>query len=266
MMKEDPETLYMEFRSQEGYGDFITGLCYAHSSVLKYQRPVHIKFHWPNPKDHLLSDIDKESILYRFDYIREYLRPVEGLTISHEFSSVPKYRFINELEEFNHLHGLWYLKEEPKIKPGLVAFWSSKHNLTFPGYHKDPIYDHWDTVVDNLRMEGYEVVEITYRTPIKKVMELITTCEFGIGYEGMVHQLFKFTWRPIVIASKRVELATLLAPQGAIVTSPNQLLHNHISKYVNQSKKNIKRLLSLHQEYLNDVQDPTKHILYGKET
>jgi hypothetical protein len=115
-------------------------------------------------------------------------------------------------------------------------------------------------------MEGYEVVELTYRTPIREVMDVITTCEFGVGYEGMVHQLFKFTWRPIVIASKRVELATLLAPQGAIITSPDQLLHNHISKYVKQSKKNIQRLLIAHQEYMNDVQDPTKHKLYGMET
>jgi len=255
----------MEFRSKEGYGDFITGLCYAHSSVIKYQRPIHIKFHWPNPKDYLLSDIDKESILYRFNYIREYLRPVNDLTISHEFSSVPNYRFINELEEFNHVHGLWYLKDEPPIKPGLVAFWSSKHNLEFPGYHKDPLYDHWDTIVSNLRSEGYDVVEITYRTPIKDVMDVITTCEFGVGYEGMIHQLFKFTWRPIVIASKRISLAKLLAPRGVIVSHHSQILNNHISKFVNQSKKNIKELLIRHKEYINDFQDPTRHKLYNKE-
>lgn len=257
--------LKIEFRSNEGYGDFITGLCYAHAAVTKYQRPVHLVLHWPNPKDYLLSDIDQESILYRFNHILSYLRPVEGLRISHEFSSIPNYRFINELEEFNHVHGLWYLKEEPRVQPGLVAFWSSKHNLTFPGYHKDPLYDHWDEVVDNLTTEGYNVKEITYRTPIKDVMKIITECEFGVGYEGMVHQLFKFTWRPIVIASKRVDLAQLLAPQGKVITEPKDLLHTHIQKHVRASKKNIQRLLKEHDEWMHSYEDPTLHRLYNKE-
>ena len=259
------ETFNIEWRAAEGYGDFITGLGYAHASVIKYQRPVHINFHWPNPKDYLLSDIDKESIYYRFNHILSYMRPVEGLTISHKFSSKPAYRFINELEEFNPIHGLWYTKDEPKVRPGLVAFWSSRHNLSFPGYHKDPLYDHWHTVKSNLEKEGYDVVEITYRTPIAEVMKIITTCEFGVGYEGMIHQLFKFTWRPIVIASQRVKLTNLLAVQGAIVTRPEDLLFEHISTHVTRSKKKIKKALIEHEKYLNDKQDPTKHELYNKE-
>lgn len=259
-------TLEIEWRSQEGYGDFITGMCYAHSSVIKYQRPVKINFHWPNPKDFLLSDEDKESINYRFNVILDYLRPVDGLTITHTYSSIPEYRFINELEEFNPIHGLWYPKHELITEPGLIVHWSSRHNLTFPGYHKDPLYDYWEEIVDDLRKIGYNVVEVTYRTPIKEVMDLMCRCEFGLGYEGMIHQLFKFLWKPTVIASKRVSLTRLLQAQGCIISHPSQLLGQDIMPYVNESKQRIKRLLVRHEQYLNNKQDPTLHPLYNKPT
>jgi len=171
---------HIQFRSAEGYGDFITGLSYAHSSVLKYDRPVKITFHWPNPKDHLLSEIDKESILYRFNHILEWMKPVDGLTIEHKFESVPPWRFINELEEFTPVHGLWYPSKKLPTDENLVVYWSSRHNLKFPGYHKDPLYDDWDKVVQSLESLGYDVVEITYRTPIKQAMDLMARCSLRL--------------------------------------------------------------------------------------
>ncbi len=254
----------IEFRSNEGYGDFITGLCYAHSSVIKYQRPVNITFHWPNAENHLFSPQDSETILYRFNHILSYLKPVDGLTIFHKFSSSPKYRFINELEEFNPLHGLWYLKHKPVIVPKKVVFWSSKHNVKFPGYQKDPMYNYWPDIIKQLEQQGYSISEITYRTPVAKVMEDITTCEFGIGYEGMIHQLFKFTWRPIVIGSRRVKLSQLLAPQGCVLSDPKELLVNGVHQYVEKSKKNIDILKKYHYNYINKIEDPTTHPLYNK--
>lgn len=258
------ETFNIAWRAKEGYGDFITGLCYAHSSVIKYERPVNITFHWPNPKHYLLSNIDKESILYRFEHILTWLRPVSTLTISHEYSSVPEYRFINELEEFNILHGLWYPKNPTIVEKGLVVFWTSKHNLEFPGLHKDPLYHYWDQIVEDLRLLGYNVVEVTYRTPIAEVMDLINRCEFGIGYEGMIHQLFKFMWKPLIVGSQRVSLTRLLAPQAAIVTKPTPLIQGKLLELLKESKSNIKKLLVQHEQYINNNQDPTKHELYNK--
>ncbi len=258
------ETFNIEWRAKEGYGDFITGLGYAHSSVLKYNRPVHIKYHWPNPKNYLLSDVDKESIFYRQEYILSWLKPVTGLTISHEFSSVPEFRFINELEEFNVLHGLWYPSKFQLEQKGLVVFWSSKHNLEFPGLHKDPLYNYWDQIVNILEALGYSVVEVTYRTPVAEVMSLISRCEFGIGYEGMIHQLFKFMWKPLIVGSQRVGLTRLLIPQAAIITKPDPLINGELYLLLKTSKQNIKKLLVQHKAYIDDIQDPTKHKLYNQ--
>ena len=267
-VEDDKMTLNIEWRTREGLGDFITGLGYAHSSVMKYQQPVHINFHWPNPKDTLISSIDKESINYRFDYILGLLRPVEGLTISHTYSSAPTWRFINEFEEFNPLHGLWYPKDQLTTEKGLVVQWSSKHNLSFPGYGKDPLYDHWDQIVRNLKAEGYNVVEVTYRTPIKEIMDVMMRCEFGIGYEGMVHQFFKFLWKPLIVgvSKKRWNLANLLCVQAHLIDNPNDLLYGDVRPLVNISREKISRLLIDHQHYINDTQDPTQHRLYNIPT
>lgn len=253
----------IHWRSNEGYGDFITGLCYAHSSVIKYDRKVNINFHWPNPKGSLFSKLDFESIDYKFDKILELLKPVDGLTINHTYSSIPSWRFINELEEFNPLHGLWYTKNRLETEKGLVVFWSSKHNTKFPGYHKDPLFDHWEEIVDNIKAEGFNVVEVTYRTPIEETMNLIQRCEFGIGYEGMVHQLFKFVWKPLICASKRVELSRLLCPQGHIISDPKLLLYDSVKPLIKISKSNIEKLLIEHKKYIEDKQDPSKHKLYN---
>lgn len=259
------DTFRIEWRSKEGYGDFITGLCYAHSSTIKYQRPVHINFHWPNPKDYLLSSKDKESIYFRFNHILSWLKPVDGLTITHQFSSVPKYRFINELEEFNPIHGLWYPSKTLPTETGLVVFWSSRHNLEFPGYHKDPLYNHWDLIINQLKVLGYNVVEVTYRTPIEEAMNLIARCEFGIGYEGMIHQLFKFMWKPLIVASQRIKLTELLCIQACIITKPEEIIEKDINLLIRLSEKNIKKYMIAHEQYMNDIQDPCLHQLYNKE-
>lgn len=255
----------IHWRAKIGYGDFITGIGYAHSSTIKYNRPVHITFHWPHGRDEKHSDLDPETMYERFNHILGYMRPVEGLTISHEWNSVPNFRFYNELEEFNPLHGLWYPKVEPIVEKGLVVHWSSRHNIVFPGYHKDPIYDHWPVVVDRLTDMGYNVKEITYRTPIVEAMDLINRCEFGIGYEGMIHQLFKFMWKPLVVASERLWLTRLLAIQAHIVSKPKQLVEGDILKLVDISRNRIKRVLVDHNTYVNDIQDPTKHKFYNTE-
>ena len=259
-------TFNIEWRSNIGYGDFITGLGYAHSATIKYGRPVHINFHWPNARDKKQSELDPETMYYRFNHILEYMRPVEGLTISHQWQSIPDYRFINELEEFNPIHGLWYPKNEPPVEKKLVVHWSSIYNLTFPGYHKDPIHDYWGVVIKELKDKGYKVKEVTYRTPVAEAMDLINRCEFGIGYEGMIHQLFKFMWKPLVVASQRVSLTRLLAAQGAIVTKPEDLLHGDINKLVDESKQRINDCLIQHKKYVEDKQDPTLHELYNIPT
>ena len=255
---------HIQWRANEGLGDFISGLCYAHSSVIKYQRPVRITFHWPNAENFLYSKDDTESIYDRFQHVLSYMRPVDNLTIDHIFESRPKFRFINNLEEFNPMHGLWYPKELVTVEKGLVVLWTSRYNTKFVGYEKDPAHNVWDKVTNRLVSCGYHVAEVTYRTPISEMMDLIRRCEFGIGYQGMAMQLYKFMWKPLVVISGRVKWCKLLTPQAHIIDDPNLFLGD-IQEYVKESKKAISDSLNKHQIYLADIQDPMKHPLYGKE-
>ena len=38
--------LKIEWRSAFGYGDFVTGLGYAHTASIKYETDVQLRFHW----------------------------------------------------------------------------------------------------------------------------------------------------------------------------------------------------------------------------
>jgi len=180
------------------------------------------------------------------------MKPVDGLTIDHVFESTPPWRFINELEENTHVHGLWYPSKKLPVDPELVVHWSSRHNLEFPGYSKDPLYDQWDTVVDYLKGMGYNVQEITYRTPIKEAMDLMARCSFGIGYEGMIHQLFKVLWKPTIVASRRVKLTRLLCPHSFIITSYNHFMFNDLHRMVRKSQKLVNEYETKLDQYINN--------------
>ena len=259
------DTFTIHWRSGEGYGDFITGICYANNCRVRYQRPISLHMHWPNPQGHLLSDQDNEDIKYRFDQICTLLKPIDNVEVIHHFDSKPNFRFINELEEFNCLHGLWEPKQQFKTSPGLVMLWSSCSNLSFPGYNKDPAYDHWDQIIDYLDDQGYDVEEVTYRTPVSKVMYLLKHCEFGIGYEGMVHQLFKFLWKPNIILGKRTALCRLFCPFSAIINNPIELFDKGIDYYINESNNNIHKYKKEYYQWLDKKEDPTLHPLYTKD-
>lgn len=254
----------IHFKANEGYGDFITGLCYAHNASIKYQIPVEIVFHWPNDKNYLFSSLDTETIYYRFEYVINKLKKADNLSISHNFNSKPNFRYFNNLEHDNPLHGFWSLRKPVKINRGLVALWRSKYNTSFPGRHKDPFYKYWDDIIKSLTLEGYTVKELTYRTPIAEAMSAISSCEFGIGYEGMVHQLFKVTWRPLIVASERLELSKLLTPQASIVSRPQHFLDTPIEKYVLDSEYKLLQIKENYKQWLNTYEDPTKHVLYNK--
>jgi hypothetical protein len=256
-------TFHIQWRANEGIGDFVSGICYAHSSVLKYQKPVRATFHWPNRKDFLFAPDDTESIYDRFECVLNHLKSVDGLTVDHVFESQPKFRYINLLDEFNPMHGLWYTKQPTIIESGLVVLWTSRHNTKFVGYQKDPAHDMWDEIVKRLEMRGYNIVEVTYRTPIKEMIDLIHRCEFGLGYQGLAMHLYKFMWKPLIVISGRAKWCRFLVPQAYTLDDPKLLLGD-IARYADKSKGIMEKLLIDHKRYLNDYHNPIMHPLYEK--
>lgn len=254
--------LHIDWRSGFGYGDFVTGLGYAHNASIKYQTPVNINFHWNHSKDYKETDQDPETIVDRMHYVYGTMRQLDSVQVNVVTDSNPDYRFINNFGEFNPLHGLWHTSMDLEVT-NLVVMWRSKYNTYFPGTKKDPVSDRWDEIVQWLQQQGYDVREVTYRTPIAEVMELIRTCQFGIGYDGMIHQLFKYIWKPIVVMCERFDLNQLLIPQAALESKVENLYKNGIDYYLIKSQHNIDLFKQKHNQYINNHDDYMRHPLYN---
>lgn len=254
--------LNVEWATGIGYGDFVTGLGYAHTSSLKYQIPVNLNFHWFHSKDYLYDKKDPETIVERCNYVQSVLRPLSTVSVTHTYNSNFTYRFINQLDEFNPMHGLWYstLKGEESRS---VVLWTTKHNKEFPGVSKDPAYKMWDKIVERLELYNYNVKEVTYRTPIKEKIELIRTCAFGIGYDGLAHQLFKFMWKPLIVFCQRTWLNNILVPQAILEKDPQRFLNKSLNQYLDEARAKVQKIKIDHTNYINNKVNAHEHPLFN---
>lgn len=252
----------IDWKSGYGYGDFVTGLGYAHNASVKYDMQVDLTFHWNHCIDHKETVHDPETIVERMYSVLDILKPHDGVNINHRMDSELGCRFINNLEEFNPLHGLWHTRLQTESTNNVVL-WTSRHNTTFPGVMKDPAVNDWDTIVSWIEDKGYNVREVTYRTPVADVIESIRTCSFGIGYDGLVHQLFKFFWKPLIVVCRRKELNNLLIPQASIAKDTAELFALGLDFHINDSTERCSRFESLHRDWLKVKENPCEHSLYN---
>lgn len=259
----DKSPLEIEFRSGFGYGDFISGLAYAHNASIRYQTPVDITFHWDHSIDHLHDPSDPETVIDRFYACYNDLVKLDDVNVNISCNSSIPYRFVNHLDELSPYHSYWQSIRKSR-NDGTIVVWSSRHNTYFPGHKKDPIYDEWQDLCEYLRSVGFTVKEVTYRTPVSEVLDLISRCHMGIGYDGMIHQLFKIYQKPLVVFCKRTSLNQLLVPHASLESSYDRFLRKGPDYYRHHSLKKLKNIQNKYQNWLRDYQDPTQHPLYNK--
>lgn len=254
-------TLNMKWKCGIGYGDFVSGLCAAHTYSVKSEMPVHIVFYWNHSKDFLYSPLDPEPITYRCDYIFRCMKKIDGVSIDHVFNADVPFRTYNNLDEKNPLHNKWYLGLSSNTKPKHVALWTTEHNTYYPGIIKDPIGKNWDLI--RKKLDGYKIEEITYRTPVNEVVDIINRCEFGIGYDGSVHQLFNFVWKPIFIFCRRLVLNEYLVPQSITFTGTSKFLKMDLGEMIDAAHKKVEAVQMKYDEYLNEKINPEDCFTYN---
>lgn len=249
----------IDWRGGIGYGDFLTGLAYAHNCKLKYKTDIKFVLHWNHSKNYKPSTQDPETIIERCNYIGS-LFP-NDISILHKTDSLVPYRYINNLHENNPVHGMYNLNLSSTIYKNVIVTWRSSSNLTPVGKSKDPLTDiEWEYLYDWLRDLGYEIVEVTYRTPIKEVVDICKKCVGGIGYDGMIHQIFKLIQKPVILFCERHKLNKLLLPWAE--------MHYGIETFDDKSlfEKSANSLEIYQQTYLNflkEYKDFTTHPLYN---
>lgn len=254
----------VEWRTGIGYGDFVTGLGYSRNLYYKSGLPLQFLFHWKNSKDFYYTEKDKETLFHRFEYIESLFERVP-VDISHKFNSFPGYRFLNQFDEFNYLHGLGRTNLVPEYKK-IAVLWTTRNNKEFPGIHKDPVFDKWDRITGIVRDHGYDVVEIDYRTPVREVIELIRISEFGIGYDGLAHQLYKFMWKPLIVFCGRLSLNKLLIPWAKLYTNSNDFEKEGVDRSLLYSEMSMSKVSDEYDEYLSKTIDYRSHPLYNRYT
>lgn len=256
--------LKIKWRSGFGYGDFVTGLGYAHNASIKYQTPVDVNFHWSHGLNHKETSDDPETIIDRMWYVYSTMKHLSNVSVNITTDSKPEWRFVNNLDEFNAVHGVWFNNLETETT-NTVVLWRSKYNTFFPGVQKDPVWNEWDSVIRWLTDQGYTVREVTYRTPVKEVIDAIRVCRFGIGYDGMVHQLFKYLWKPLIVLCERHSLNQLLVPTAALERDVSNLFKNGVNYYLEDSRKKIDLVEQRHNLFISDYQNYKQHPDYMKK-
>ena len=202
----------IEWRGGIGYGDFVTGLGYAHNCALKYETDIDFKIHWNHSKDYKPNPIDPETIIERCQYIYSLFQS-EKVKLIQQTNSFPNFRFINQFHEFEPVHGMYNLSFKESLTENYVVMWNSLTNTTPVKKFKDPLTKkEWKMTKDIIKDFGYNVVEVDYRTPVVEVIDLCKNSVGGVGYDGSIHQIFKLIQKPVILFCERTSLNELLLP------------------------------------------------------
>lgn len=264
LKKMTSKTLDMHFKTGIGYGDFVSNLGYAYNASIKYQTKVNATFYWGNDLDYRYDEQDPETLIERFFKVRQDLKHLDEVNIQIVTNTVTDYRYINHLDFRDPVSNLWFTNRQLSSE-NFILLWRSKFNTFFPGKEKDPIFDKWDDLISNLKSSGYGVEEVTYRTPIDEVLDLMARCRMGIGYDGMVHQLFKHYWKPLLVFCKRRKLNEYLIPQASQEVNYENFLSNSLEFYEEYSLSKIKRFRKLRNRWISDTKNFEDSEIYNKK-
>tara|TARA_R110000868_G_scaffold30953_3_gene113856 strand:+ start:5682 stop:6299 length:618 start_codon:yes stop_codon:yes gene_type:complete len=86
------------------------------------------------------------------------------------------------------------------VNDNLVVVWRTKFiDSTYPKFKDSYDSSYWDLIIPILKMKGYNVMEVTHRTPIAEVFHLIASCKFVVAYNGMYHYIAKNLVKPMIV-------------------------------------------------------------------
>jgi hypothetical protein len=109
-------------------------------------------------------------------------------------------------------------------------------------------------------MKGFNVVEVTHRTPISEVFFLISHCRFVVAYNGMYHYLSKNLIKPMIVLGNSKIIRTH-NPQAIFFYSPEK---DESPRTVLDYLLDIETNLPLMEFKANDVKRRLYPKIYGK--
>lgn len=209
----------------------MSGLNVAHNYSHRYNVPVTIEFHWEHDEFYLTHPKDPETIIERTNWIHSCYHRRNQVTIKHVCESdlfdhgnmnpkTDKTRHIYHTDNPDVVnHDLpandWIFRPNHfNGSTNKVVIWTPSHNSQAPRNWKNFLTnDDWYDIIRILSGQGWNIVELTYRTPIRDAFKQIQEANFVVCYDGMWHYIARNFSKPMFIPSWE-KITTYNTPQA----------------------------------------------------
>jgi hypothetical protein len=226
------------WRGTPGVGDFMWALNSCHKYAADHNvSKINLEFHWEHGPDYLHHFEDPETIIERCNYIHNFYHQQERVQIHHCFEANGRYRdwkfnddvvlesngerriaaIQNEKARFWFESGIytdekdgiapdnnWIFRKDAfqDYNPNRIVFWRPTWNAEKPRTWKRIFTNEdWEMLLAHFKAMGFEMHEISYRTPASEAMYLISTSRMVLCYDGIWHYVAKNFARPMGVIS-----------------------------------------------------------------
>jgi hypothetical protein len=227
------------WRGTPGVGDFMWALNSCHKYAADHNiRKINLELHWEHGEDYLHHFEDPETIIERCDYIHNFYHQQERVEIHHIFNAQSRYRDWKYADDVVNENGVnrvkavnahaqknrfwfqsgyynddrgspapnndWIFRQDAfqEYDPKRIVFWRPTWNAEKPRTWKRLFEnDDWEQLIIHFKAMGFDMHELSYRTPASEAMYLISTARMVICYDGIWHYVAKNFARPLAVIS-----------------------------------------------------------------
>ena len=284
------------WRGTPGVGDFMWALnsCHRYATDNDVSK-INLEFHWEHGEDYLHHFEDPETIIERCDHIHNFYHDKDRVEVHHIYNAQGRYRdwkfnddvvlesngekriaaIMREKARFWFQSGHytdktgdrapdnnWIFRKDAfqDIVSNRIVFWRPTWNAEQPRTWKRQFTNEdWDQLINHFKALGFDMHELSYRTPASEAMYLISTARMVICYDGIWHYVAKNFARPLAVISG--EGVTKYHTPNALRLNPNKEYEDegvwwwieNIGVLLGQTKKKaIKYEKDLSKYYGND--------------
>jgi hypothetical protein len=249
-----------------GYGDIIHSLGYANTFAKKSGVEVNLNIHWDCGEARKFHGLDPETKLERFKILQDEIVMCHRVNVTHHMRSMgvvyngiskvpsagsrvlPRYK--NVFDDTISLHALVEPKNHYSVVKNQICIWTPEYNINELHDWKDTLKGRWEDFRNIIEDQGFTIVEISYREPIKNAIKKVATSEYCVGYGGLGKGLAGLFWKPLVSITQRSNNTYRETP-WAYPVSDEKTLHDLLPLFV-ESKRNIPAVLEDYHRYINN--------------
>ena len=247
-----------------GIGDAMYAVNIAYNRSFIYQKKVVLIFKWYHARSFNFHMEDPETIIQKVNYLDKfYAKDFTNVIIKHEFNCTDMqlwydrhdgfHRRMIKSNKFSIKYTDWHFADwcRKEVIPKKIVMWNQTGNANLPRPYKRPFdREAWTRAKDLMDMQGWDVVEIDYRTPIREAFWHINTCECTVSYEGMWHYVAKNFQKPMIVLTKDL-ITRHHTPNAMIYQVPKRLEHK--IEYFYRFDKKVQRAKDYNKVEVNKI-------------